>query len=251
MGLTRLHRSQGLYPVEVCFSPLSWPLFQPDDALVVVVDIFRATTAICTAFQTGVKAIIPVAEIAESEAYKALGGYVIAGERDGRKLECAELGNSPFGFQDPGLKGKTIVLNTTNGTQALKMVSQGKNEVVIGAFSNLNTVISYALKTKKPVSIFCAGWKDRFSMEDSLFAGALVSSLLDADLSFYCLCDSALASALLWLQARDNPLEFIENAAHRHRLKNLGLDDIIPYSLQANTCQVLPTLHKGVLVNTV
>ncbi|HAJ99065.1 MAG TPA: 2-phosphosulfolactate phosphatase, partial [Bacteroidales bacterium] len=134
-----MYNETGKYSVEVCFSPLSWPLFAKENAVVVIVDIFRATTAICAALHNGVKSIIPVAEIWESEAYKQK-GYIVAGERDGHKLQCADIGNSPFNFLDPSLRGKTIAMNTTNGTQAIKVANNTGCVVVIGSFLNLDAV---------------------------------------------------------------------------------------------------------------
>lgn len=239
---------KGIYSLEVCFSPLSWPLFANSGSLVVVVDIFRASTAICAAFHNGVASIIPVAEVSESEKWKTM-GYIVSGERDGKILDCADFGNSPFNFLEPGLKGKTIVMNTTNGTQAIRMVSGGNNQVVIGSFLNLSAVCRFAMDQGKNILVFCAGWKNRFSLEDSLFAGAFVEKILFEGMGrFYTTCDSAIACADLWLLAKGNPLQYIEKAAHRHRLKAMGLDDILEYSLTQDVTQVVPMLADGRLV---
>lgn len=217
--------------------------------MVVITDIFRASTSICAAFHNGVKAIIPVETISESEEYKRK-GYICAGERDGKTLACADFGNSPYNFLDPALKGKTVVMNTTNGTRAIKMTRSGNNNVVIGAFINLNAVVMYALNEQKNVVVFCAGWKDRFSMEDSLFAGALVSELIGkGEGKFHTICDSAIASAELWANAKSDLLGFIDKAAHRYRLQRLGLDDAIAYCLELNTTTSLPVYEGDRLIN--
>jgi len=244
-----MYNESGEYGIEVCFSPLSWPLFEKDDAVIVITDIFRATTAICAAFHNGVKSIIPVAEISESESYKQL-GFIVAGERDGKKLDCADFGNSPFHFLEPSLKGKTIVLNTTNGTQAIKAVSKGGNRVVIGSFLNLGAVVRYVTAQQKPVVIFCSGWKNRFSLEDTIFAGALVESLISSgNNKFHTICDSAIASVDLWQSAKKNPLAYIEKAAHRHRLRKMGLDDILNFSFQIDFTEAVPVLKGSEIVN--
>ncbi|HSV87600.1 MAG TPA: 2-phosphosulfolactate phosphatase [Bacteroidales bacterium] len=244
-----MYNETGKYSIEVCFSPLSWPLFEKENAVIVITDIFRASTAICTAFHFGVKCIIPVAEISESEAYKKM-GFIVAGERDGKKLECADFGNSPFNFMDPSLKGKTIVLNTTNGTQAINAVSNGNNHVVIGSFLNLGSVVRYVAEQRKKVVVFCSGWKNRFSIEDTLFAGALVESLIDYGKSdFHTICDSAIASFDLWLSAKTDLPGYIEKAAHRHRLRKMGLDDILEFTFQIDYTDAVPVLNGRELVN--
>ncbi len=239
-----MYSEKGEYSLSVCFSPLSWPLFRQEKAVVIVADLFRATTAICAAFDNGVEAIIPVESVRESELWKAR-GYVSAGERDGKKLDCADFGNSPFNFMAPALRGKSIVINTTNGTKAIRLAASGGNTVLIGSFTNLEAVCQCAMAQNSPVIVLCAGWKDRFSMEDSLFAGAVVHTILGKDQTrFHTICDSAIACADLWMMARDNPINYIEKAAHRHRLKRLDLDDILEYSLTPNTSRVVPML-KG------
>lgn len=235
--------------IHVCFSPLSWPLFEQDNAVVIVTDIFRATTAMCAAFQNKVKAIIPVAKIEESIAYKEK-GYIVSGERDGKMLDCAEFGNSPFNFMQPRLTGKTVVMNTTNGTQAIKMVKGGGNMVGIGAFTNRDAICDWAMQHNKDVIIFCAGWKNRFSLEDTLFAGAAVEYILENGKSqFTTQCDSALASEDIWRVAKNDLLTYIEKAAHRHRLAKMGLDDILEYSLQLNSNSCVPVLNEEQIID--
>jgi 2-phosphosulfolactate phosphatase len=231
-------------PIEVCLTPALWHLYNTGGAVIIVTDIFRASTSMVTAFQTGVRSIIPVAEISESLSYKEK-GYIIAGERDGKKLEFADFGNSPYNFMDPALIGKTVVMNTTNGTQVLKMVQGNNNITGIGAFTNLAAICEWAVQQDRPVIIFCAGWKNRFSLEDTLFAGAAVEYLLqNYSEKFFTHCDSSHASFDLWQTAKSNLRKYIDKAAHRHRLKKMGLDDIIDYSLQLNISHCIPVLQE-------
>lgn len=235
--------------IDVCFSPLSWHLFQKPGSLVMVTDIFRATTAMCAAFQNKVKSLIPVADVSESIAYKKR-GFIVSGERDGVKLECADFGNSPFNFMEPGLQGKTIVMNTTNGTQAIKKAKGENNQVCIGAFTNRDAICDWAMAQNRDLVIFCAGWKDRFSLEDSLFAGSVVTYILEKSNGvFHTSCDSAMAAADIWQIAQSNPRGYIEKAAHRHRLKKMGLDDILDYSMNLNSNTCIPVLQGDEIVD--
>ena len=243
-----MYSEKGEFEVQVCFSPLSWPLFARDNALVIVADIFRATTAMCAAFEHGIKDIIPVESIAESQGYKDK-GYICAGERDGKTLACADFGNSPFNFMDPALKGKTIVMNTTNGTRAIKIASERHNRIAIGAFVNLEAVSRYAVGSGRPVVILCAGWKDRFCTEDALFAGAAVERIVALGKgAYHTMCDSAIASATLWNAARTNLYSFTEKIAHRHRLRKMGLDDVISYCMTPDTTDVVPVWQEDRII---
>ncbi|MDD4603048.1 MAG: 2-phosphosulfolactate phosphatase [Bacteroidales bacterium] len=235
------------YGIEVCFSPkLFSNILTQEDFVVVLVDILRATTSICAAFQNGVKSIIPVATLEEAKALKAQ-GYLVASEQDGKKLDFADFGNSAFNFSRENVGGKTLVYCTTNGTRALA-IAQGSEKIAMGAFINLDVLTRWLILEKKNVVVLCSGWKNKFCLEDAIFAGAITESLL-ASGDFRTHCDSAAAALDLWNTAKLNLLSYIEKAAHRHRLKRLGLDDIIPYSFTLNTASVVPVFFNGEIRN--
>ncbi len=244
-----MYSEKGKRSIHVCFSPLSWPLFVSSGALVVVTDIFRATSAICAGIAHGIEAIVPVEHINESRDWKSK-GFITAGERDGKKLDFADFGNSPFNFMQDELRGQTVVMNTTNGTRAIKKAASEGSMVVVGAFGNLRSVCDYAENSGRDVIILCAGWKDRFCLEDSLFAGAVAQNLLKRQhAAFYTTCDSTMASVHLWRLAKQDLPGFIDDVAHRHRLQKMGLDDVIPFCLEMDRTDVVPVYREGRLVS--
>ncbi len=224
--------------VEVCFSPaLFEDILTQGDFIVVLVDILRATTTICTAVANGVEAIIPVATHEEAQRLKAK-GYLVASEKDGVQVDFADFGNSAFSFTSDRIGGKTLVYCTTNGTRALTIAGSASS-IAVGAFINISALTGWLTRRQKDVVILCSGWKNRFCLEDTLFAGALTRRLLETGL-FGTECDSAHAAMDLWGLARDDVLGYIEKAAQRHRLKRLGLDDVIPYSFACDRVDVVP-----------
>jgi len=231
--------------VEVCFSPLSYALYERKDAIVVVVDILRATSAICTAFQYGVASITPVASIDEALVYQKH-GFIVAAERKGEVVEGFSMGNSPFSFMNPELKDKNIVLTTTNGTQAIN-VAKNAYKLLIGSFLNLQALTDRLLEENKDVVILCSGWKDRFNIEDTLFAGALAEALIKSG-NFEAGCDSAIAAVHLFILADGDLEEFLENSSHRKRLNHLGLEEDVKFCLSMNKMTVIPQLMDGKLV---
>jgi 2-phosphosulfolactate phosphatase len=224
--------------VEVCFSPgLFRDVLTTGDFIVVLVDILRATTTICTAVGNGVEAIIPVASHDEARRLKSE-GFLVATEKDGVQLDFADFGNSAFSFTRDAIGGKTLVYCTTNGTRALEM-AKNASSIAIGAFVNISAVTEWLAGQQKNVVVLCSGWKNKFCLEDALFSGALTRRLLDTGL--FCVeCDSAEAAMDLWDLAEGNVLGYIEKAAQRHRLKKLGLDDVIPYSFACDQVNVVP-----------
>jgi 2-phosphosulfolactate phosphatase len=223
--------------LEVCFSPALFATYEVKDKIVVLVDILRATSTICTALYKGVKEIIPVATVEEARAYKEK-GFMVAGERDGKVLDFADFGNSPFNFMNENIIGKSIVYSTTNGTAAIQM-AKGCSLLVIGSYLNHQVLNDWLIKQNKDVIIFCSGWKNKFNLEDTVFAGALSESLLESG-KFSTVCDSSLASIDLWKLAKNDLIKYIEKAAHRERLRKLGLDDVLEYCHTFNAAPVIP-----------
>jgi 2-phosphosulfolactate phosphatase len=224
--------------VEVCFSPgLFQEVVTTGDFIVVLVDVLRATTTIVTAVANGVEAIIPVATHDEARRLKSQ-GFLVASEKDGVQVDFADFGNSAFSFTRDAIGGKTLVYCTTNGTRALH-IAKSASAIAIGAFINISALTEWLAGQQKNVVILCSGWKNKFCLEDTLFAGALTERLLSTGL-FHSGCDSAKASMDLWDLAAGDVLDYIEKAAQRHRLKKLGLDDVIPYSFECDQVKVVP-----------
>lgn len=224
-------------PVEVCFSPAVFDSFFDPEAIVVVTDILRASSAVCTALAYGVESIIPVPDLETARAYKQK-GFIVAAERDGKVLDFADFGNSPYYFMEEWLQGKSIAYSTTNGTNAVHMAGKA-HQAIIASHLNVQATCEYLKRQNRKVIILCAGWKQRFSLEDAVHAGALVECLLE-DPGFQTDCDSAKAALDLWEKAKPNLYGYIMKAAQKKRLARLGLDDVIEYCHSQNQSQVLP-----------
>jgi 2-phosphosulfolactate phosphatase len=234
--------------LEICFSPA---LYEPErlaGSIVVVVDILRATSAICTAFENGASSIIPVGTVPEAKSYKDR-GYLVAAERDGIVLDFADFGNSPFNFTREKVSGKTIAYSTTNGTGIIKMAASA-SDVIIGSFLNISAVIKWVTAREHNVLLFCSGWKNRFNLEDAICAGAMAERLMATSL-YSTICDSAKAAMDLWSIAKNDLPAYIEKAAHRSRLREKKLDDCINFCLTQDYTDVVPVLKDGILIKSV
>ena len=230
--------------VEVCFSPAIFPRFENPEANVVVVDILRATSAIVTAFMNGVNHIIPVGTLEEAKAMKGK-GYIVAAERDGIVRDFADFGNSPYNFKEEIVKDKEIAYSTTNGTQAIHTASNC-HSVSIGAYLNLTALANWLIKENRNVIILCAAWKDKFNLEDTVYAGALSELLLNHH-DFETICDSTYAAIDLWTLAKQDIMKYIDKAAQRSRLQKNGLDDVIEYCHTHDLTDIIPILNGKVL----
>lgn len=229
--------------IDVCLSPELINLYDLEGKIVVVVDILRATSVMVTAMAHGAKEIIPVATLDEAKSYLDQ-GYLCAAERGGAQVEGFPLDNSPFSYMNEQIKGQPIVITTTNGTLAITK-STSADQVLVGAFINIQAVADYIVRQDKDVIVHCAGWKGKTNMEDTLFAGALVELLSEShDLA----CDTAHLSLKYYQSVKENLFETVKNSAHAKRLNKLDVIKDIEFCVGQSIYDLVPVLEGDKLV---
>ena len=213
---------------------------------VVVLDVLRATTTICFALAGGAKAVLPAASTEEALRIAQnleRDDMLLAGERRSVRIPGFALGNSPLEFTSDAVKGKTIVMTTTNGTQAL-IAAQGAREVVVGAAVNFALVVQRAraaLELHGDLVILCAGRERQFALEDAFAAGRLAKVLLpEGGLRRVDVNDGALASLEIARHFGERWLRALRASAHGRELAQLGFRDDVKACAEENTHPVLP-----------
>ncbi len=207
--------------ISVCFTTDQFEKYADGKSTVVVVDLLRATSVISTAFACGVSSVIPVKTLEEALEYKDVENHIIAAERNTLPIEGFSYGNSPFHYINADVKGKTLVLTTTNGTRAIHLAKDHK--VITASFLNIDAVINYLVNDNNNIIILCSGWKGLFNLEDSIFAGALAERLLESNY-FSSTCDSMRAAIDLYSSGKANLFEYLSSSSYRNRNSS---DDII------------------------
>lgn len=228
-------------------SPALLHLYDLSDSVVVIIDVFRATSTIASALYNGARAVIPVDSVPKAiEMSKIIDG-VAAGERDGMIAEGLQHGNSPLEYTRDFIGGRTLVLTTTNGTRLLQMaLDRNAHTIVAGSFPNLGAVCEYLQSQNRNVVLGCAGWKDRFNLEDTLFAGAIIDRLQD---QFTIHCDSSLMASSIYRQQKEDLPGFAPHLTHYHRLvQRFGLIEDITFCLTPDVANVLPFYEDGKLI---
>ena len=228
--------------IDVCLSPDLIHLYDLSGQAVVVVDIFRATSCMVTAFAQGAVEILPVEDVELCASYAAQ-GYLTAAERNGVTPVGFDFDNSPFSYQVDRVKGAKICVTTTNGTVALRR-SATAARVYVGAFLNIARVAEALRKWEGDALIVCAGWKGKPNLEDTLFAGALID-LLHGE---YAVADDA--ALMAWKQynlASNDLLTAVRNSSHVNRLLGLGIEKDIAFCLEKDRYKVLPYLVNDTL----
>lgn len=230
--------------IEVCLTPALLDLYPIENSIVVVIDILRATSSITYGIENGAEAIIPVMNVEDCLAY-ADQGYLLAAERNGEVVAGYDFGNSPFSYTAEKVAGKTIVLTTTNGTKAMHLAQERADQVIVGSFLNLSAVCEYLKKANKDVLLLCAGWKDNFNLEDTLFAGALVEQLQG---DFTVGDDSSVAALDMYQLAKGDLRGYLQKSSHNHRLIKLNIEEDVRFCLKIDVCKAIPVLQGEMLV---
>lgn len=226
---------------DCCFSPALYSFYKRENDVVVVTDVFRATTTMCSAIKNGASSIIPVANIDDAKRYKA-NGFLVGAERNTRPCSFADFGNSPFEYRREIVEGKELVFTTSNGTQAI-YAAHDAEELLIGAFSNIDVVANRCATLGKRVVVLCAGWNKKANLEDTLFGGALYEKLraiTDVKME----SDAVRIAHILWEQAKENPIDFLKNSDHYKRLVTNGFVNQAAYCFEMNTADLLLVFDK-------
>ncbi len=209
---------------------------------VVIVDILRSTSTIVYALNNGAKEVIPVATM--EFARKIAGGHnILAGERNSKKLDGFELGNSPVEFVPEIVEGMSIIFLSTNGSKAIVKAKFAEN-LLISTFLNLLATSKKLLEIGKDFEILCAGNSGFFCMEDTIFAGKLIREIqkINPELE---LTDSAKTSIILSDVYGDDIYQMLTETEHGKELVNLGLESDFEIISRVNSIDIVPIYESG------
>jgi 2-phosphosulfolactate phosphatase len=212
-------------------------------------DILRATSVIVHAISQGASEIIPLATVEEAfRMAKAFprGFVMLGGERENKEIPGFDLGNSPREYVAERMKGKKLVLTTTNGTKAFHAVSSGK-EILAGSFFNIAAVAQRCLELDRDLFIFPSGDKGNFSLEDSLCGGMLIDLILRNERKQIFLTDASYCAQILYQRFKDNLLEAFHLSHHGKELMDRGFKDDLAYCAQIDVTPVVPIFREGVI----
>jgi 2-phosphosulfolactate phosphatase len=214
--------------------------------LVAVIDVLRVSTTIAYAHANGCERIIPVESVeAASNLAASLDKKVtlLGGEKEGKRIDGFDLGNSPLEYSPDIVKGKNLILSTTNGTRAITK-TRNADEILIASFVNMTPVIEHVARAgDKPLGIVCAGRQGRFALEDAVCAGMMVDRLasqgeIEVD-------DAGVAARLLYLENKDSIAGLVRNCEHGKFLAALGFEKDLEICAAVDSLNTLPVVKGG------
>lgn len=221
---------------------------QVKDKTVVVIDVLRAATVMTTALENGARSVITKLTKDEVQAEISRIGFnqvVTGGERKALKIEGFDFGNSPLDYTSSHVKGKDVLLTTTNGTVAIQNAASAK-QVIIACFRNAPAVAEYLASHTEQVVLVCAGTNGRFSLDDSLCAGMLIH-LMKSKIKVEC-DDLGILLDGFYSENAGDIFNAIQDCLHVKRLKALGFYDDLEFCLQTGCSICIPVERNGKFV---
>ncbi len=235
--------------IEVAFSRSDPACRSASGRAVAVIDIIRATTTITMALYHGCAGVVPVRTLSEARSLaRKLGrGALLAGERGAAKAAGFDLGNSPTEYGQERVKGKTIVLTTTNGTRTFQAV-YGARAIIACSFLNVSAAARWLKGTGLDILIVCAGRHGRFCLEDVVGSGMLIDCVLNiADRPIEC-GDAATAARQLFLTYRDDLLGMLQGCEWGRAIVQKGFGADLEICAQVDLTDIVPVMHRDRLV---
>lgn len=214
----------------------------------IAVDVLRATTTIVAAFDAGCLECYPATTPDEARAmHRSLeDGAVLGGERKAQRLEGFQLGNSPLEYTSERVGGRRLVLTTSNGTAAIRRTGRARHGLV-GCLRNARAVAEVALALRRDLAIICAGTNGRFSLEDTVGAGAIIDALLRQGRQQFGLTDLATAAHDLYNLYAPRLPEMLRLSAHSQYLIRLGYGADVDYAAKVGVSRTVPVYSAGVI----
>lgn len=206
----------------------------------VVIDTLRATSVMVTALASGAKEVICVMEPEDALLLKKENqDLILGGERGSLKIDGFDLSNSPLEYSRDKVADKTLVMTTSNGTRTL-LKSAAADTVLIGCLLNPRAVMAKAMELGRDIVLINAGTGGRFSLDDFITAGAMLSFAK----GIVKMTDAAQA-ALLLFEAHPDIRSALTGCLHYTRLMRLGLTGDLDYCLTMGELDIVPSMENG------
>lgn len=237
--------------IDILLTPIEVTRERVEGRAVVVIDVFRATSCICAAFNSGAAELIPLTSIDDCLDMRSRltdRRVLLGGERKTRKIEGFDLDNSPLSYCDADIKGATIIMSTTNGTRTLNAAEDAfAHTIGIASINNAAAAADFLASQGRDVAIICAGRHNRYTMEDAMCAG-YIASLINERHTCH-LSDIAWIMADSYTRHKGDMRAALRNSVHYNQIMDGGLADDVAYCLQTDILTNVPILSHGTIVN--
>ncbi len=151
------------------------------EGLTVIIDVFRAFSVACYAFDSGIRRLIDVKEADDAFRLRSQlnNDTILVGERDEKIIPGFDAGNSPTELLLMDIMGKTMIHTTTAGTNGILNAS-GASEIISGSLVNASAVARYIKKVNPDVvSLVAMGYRAERSTEEDILCARYIHDLIN------------------------------------------------------------------------
>ena len=234
--------------VDIQLLPLAPKPALLSERTIVVIDVLRATSVMVHAMSQGALEIVPVTTVEEAYQLKSSfppGTTLLGGERGSRRIEGFDLGNSPREYVSQTVRGKRLILTTTNGTRAFHLVASGY-EILVASFFNIGAIAKRCVAQDRNIFIFPSGDEGNFSLEDTVCGGMLMDRMVWGQ-RWWDLTDAARAALMLYQRFKEDLIEPLRLSKHGRDLVTLELGEDLLFCAQPDTTDLVPIFKDGMI----
>lgn len=188
-----------------------WEVTSLINQVVVVVDLYAATTNISSLIGRGVKQLLVVNKDSVQKVKLDHSDALIIGESLDLPKDFFDVSNFPHKVEQTKLTGHTVIYMSTNGTRVIELAFQkNAKEIITCAFNNIETVVSWLHQNQlKIITIIPAGDAtliDLKSEEDFICSKALRDLLIGKQVVW----EKILNQIKSYIPAHYHPQDFAE-----------------------------------------
>lgn len=233
--------------IEVFFSPAGVDELGMRGRNVIIIDVLRATTTICTALHNGAREVIPTPDIEHATKISSnlsSDSRLLGGERQGKKIDGFDLGNSPAEYAPEIVKNKSIIFTTTNGAGAIYKCRYASTALV-ASFVNMSAIVDTVVEIGGTWTILCSGRQGAFSVEDATCAGMIISKVMErteVDTE-----DAGLTALILYKNSKRSILGMMKKSMHGKYLISIGFEEDLKYCSGVDSVPIVPIV-SGLVV---
>jgi 2-phosphosulfolactate phosphatase len=238
--------------IQVALVPSTWGE-ERRSVSIVVIDVLRAATSIVEALAHGARRVMPVASVEEARIRHSefpAGEVLLCGEREGRRIDGFDLGNSPVEYASDRIKNKTLIFASTNGSKMLARAGERisrmseKGQVFMAGFVNMGAVVHRLQTQDRDCLIACSGRDGGFSLEDAACAGMIIDGLRPSNPA---LDDEAKTAQILYAHYSGSIESMIRDSFHGRYLQSIGMGEDLPVCASIDRFDIVPVLQNGYL----
>ncbi len=228
--------------IEVFFSPAGVDELSMRGRNVIIIDVLRASSTICNALNNGAREVIPTPDIENATKIASnlsSDSRLLGGERQGKKIDGFDLGNSPLEYTPEKVGGKTIIFTTTNGAGAIYKCRYA-SMALVGTFVNVSAIVQAIVDVGGTWTILCSGRQGSFSVEDVTCAGMIISKVqaaaeVETD-------DAGLTAVILYKNFKRSILGMLRKSEHGRYLTSIGFAEDLKFCAAVDSVPVIPAV---------